>query len=287
MDLLPASRQMVWRGPVVANFTLGSAGGGLYALLAWLALAGTPVPGWLRALGPGLALAGFLAVAGEAGRPWRGLYALRNLRASWMSRELAAGLLFVGLAALDLVFPRLILQGLAALVGLALALCQGFILSRARGVPAWSVPMMPLMALTSGLLAGGGILLLLASGLLALDLRPLWLILLTSLVVDTALWIDYLIRSGGSARARAVAPLRAWPRLALIVGIGRLLPMLLLAAAFLGLLAGTWLEAGVGAAMLLGGVLQRRAVILEAGWLVPIGPWPKGGDAWQWRLPVR
>lgn len=287
MDLLPASRQTVWRTPAVVNFTLGAGGGGLYALLAWLGLAGTPAPGWLRALGPGLVLAGFLAVAGEAGRPWRGFYALRNLRASWMSRELAAGLLFVGAATLDLLSPRPILHGLAALAGLALALCQGFMLSRARGVPAWSVPMMPLMALTSGVLTGGGLLLLLAPGLPWSDLRPLGLILLTLVVVDTALWIDYLIWPGSRAGADAVASLRAWPRLAVIVGIGRLLPLLLLAGALRGLPAGAWLEVAAGAAMILGGVAQKRAVILEAGWLVPIGPWPRGGDAWQWRTPVR
>ncbi len=282
MDLLSSTRQTVWRGPAVANFTLGGMGGGLYALLAVLGLAGMPAPGWLRALGPVLVLAGFLAVAGEAGRPWRGLYALRNLRASWMSRELAAGLLFVLLAALDLLLPGPVLRGLAALAGLALVLCQGFMLSRARGVPAWSVPAMPLLALTSGLLSGGGILLL-----LALNLRPLWLVLLTLLVVDTTLWLDYLHRPGGGPAAQAVESLRSWRFLGPIVGIGRLLPLLLLVWGIVFPGPGSWATVGAGAAMLLGGVLQKRALILEAGWLIPIGSWPKGGDAWQWRLPVR
>lgn len=287
MDLLSSTRQTVWRGPAVANFTLGGMGGGLYALLTVLGLAGVPGPKWLLALGPLSVLAGFLAVAGEAGRPWRGLYALRNLRASWMSRELAAGLLFVLLAALDLLLPGPALRGLATLAGLALILCQGFMLSRARGVPAWSVPAMPLMALTSGLISGGGLLLLLTGSLPAFDTGPLRLPLLTLLVVDTTLWLDYLHRPGGGPAARAVESLRSWRFLGLIVGIGRLLPMLLLVWGIVFPGPGSWATVGAGAAMLLGGVLQKRALILEAGWLIPIGSWPKGGDAWQWRLPVR
>jgi len=285
MDLLPASRQTVWRTPAVANFVLGGTGGGLYALLALLGLAEGAVPAWLRALGPLLAVAGFTVVAAEAGRPLRALHALRNLRRSWMSRELAAGGLFALLAGLDLVAPSPLLLGLAALAGLSLVLCQGFILYRARGVPAWSVPQMPLLALTSGLLMGGGLLLLLAPALPLADLRPLWLFLLTLLVVDTALWLDCLGWPG--VRSQAVAPLCSGRSLGLIVGIGRALPMLLLLGAIAGPLGSAWVAAGAGAAMLLGGVLQKRALIFEAGWLIPIGPWPTGGDAWAWRLPSR
>lgn len=287
MDLLPASRQTVWRTPAVANFVLGGTGGGLYALLALLGFAEGAVPAWLRALGPLLALAGFAAVAVEAGRPWRGLHALRNLRRSWMSRELAAGGLFGLLAGLDLVAPSPVLLGLAALAGLSLVLCQGFILYRARGVPAWSVPQMPLLALTSGLLMGGGLLLLLAGVVPVPGAWALGLPLLTLLVVDAVLWLDYLGWPGRAARSEAVRSLRSARCLGLLVGGGRLLPILLLVGGLGGVLDGGGVAAGAGAAMLLGGVLQKRALILEAGWLVPIGPWPRGGDAWVWRLPVR
>ncbi len=161
VDVIPAEPQTLWRTPAVANFALGGLGAGFYVAAAVAArLQSGPVLTLAAWLGPALVLAGFAAVATEAGRPLRGARVLAQVRTSWMSRELVLGGLFAALAALEFVTPHPGLRALTAAVALALAAAQGAIVRGARGVAAWDVAIMPLVFLASALVSGLGLLLL-------------------------------------------------------------------------------------------------------------------------------
>src|SRR5512145_2892010 len=130
VTLIAGARQRVWRLPAVANFVLGGLGAGFYAAAAVAGGGALAVAGWL---GPVLVLAGFAAVAAEAGRPGRGLRVVARVRTSWMSREAVLGGAFAALAGADLLAPAPGLRALAVAAALAYVFAQGRILSAARG----------------------------------------------------------------------------------------------------------------------------------------------------------
>src|SRR3990167_7582841 len=138
MIVLPAIRQTLWGPLAVANFVLGGMGAGAYVVAALLSVfAPTPLLEFTRPSSLLLVVAGFLCVAAEAGRPFRGPNVLRMIRSSWMSRELWAGGAFVLLVLADLLRPAPWLRPLALLAAVVFILSQGLILSRARGIAAW------------------------------------------------------------------------------------------------------------------------------------------------------
>lgn len=271
IELIPAERQALWRWPAVLNFVFGGAGAGLY-LTAALAAGGGPSPAVTVAswLAPVLVLAGFAAVATEAGRPLRGPRVLARLRTSWMSRELWVGGAFVVLAGAELLVPSAALRALAGLAAVALALAQGFILRHARAIAAWDVPVMPLVFLASAALSGAGLfgLVEVAGGRTpgALVLGALMLLC----VLGALVWLAFVTWSREAAFARATRSLREGPVAVAIVGGGYLAPFLLLGLALalpeLALPAVTL----SGAALILGQVQAKSALILAAGQLRPI-----------------
>lgn len=157
--------QSSWHGLAVTNFFCGTTGVGLYALstmMGWFdaplrpllnlndlqgsfaSLLGDAFSGGFTSahlagvFGPLLVSVGLLAVAAEAGRPFRGFNVLRNLHRSWMSRESGFALVFIVLALLDTLFiGHPVLAAVAALAGLGVVFSQGKILSQAKGIPAW------------------------------------------------------------------------------------------------------------------------------------------------------
>ena len=159
VELIPARRQSLWGWQAVVNFTLGGIGAGLY---------GTAVlDGGLRAdsgcgcsaswLAPLFVLAGFAAVAAEAGRPLRGP---RVLLEGADLVDVARALDRRRLRAPDRRGHRLPAPAatapLALVAAVLLALAQGMILRRSRGVAAWDVPMMPWLFLLSAAVSGSG-----------------------------------------------------------------------------------------------------------------------------------
>jgi DMSO reductase anchor subunit len=205
--LLPATPQRLWGWPAVINFAAGGLGAGLY-----LAFAVTGTPAIARWLAPALVLAGFAAVAAEAGRPARGPRVLARARTSWMSRELWVGALFAGAAALGVVL-------LAASAAALLALAQGMILRQARGVPAWSAPGVPAAFLTSALVSGAGLWLLLEAAAGRPPGPRAVAAVLVLAVVHAALAVRRLHSApfdvlGHLGPAVLLAPALAWPGLA-------------------------------------------------------------------------
>ncbi|HBY92450.1 MAG: polysulfide reductase NrfD [Ardenticatenaceae bacterium] len=276
MELIQPMKQRVWKWPAVVNFTLGGLGTGFY--LVGLAAGAPEGAGFVqlalfKLLGPLLASLGFLALTTEAGRPLRGYNLLRHLRRSWMSRETLAAAVFIPAAAADWFFPHPVLKGLAGAAALGLMISQGFIVYRARGVTAWNVPLMPLFFVTSAFATGSGLMVLLvalggSSGLSgsASFLLPVGLI---SLALNLALWLLYLSEAD-PAFQQATKTLRRPDTMTFVVGMGHLLPALLMVVA-LGSentpLLRAITAAVAGASVIAGGVSQKSGVILGAGYL--------------------
>jgi len=271
MEMLPAQRQVLWGWPAVINFALGGLGAGWY-VVAVLAAGFERSPGVIVAswAAPVLVLAGFAAVAAEAGRPLRGPRVLMRLRTSWMSRELLLGIAFVLLVAADLAFPLRLHRAQAIVAAVLLALAQGFIVRRARGVTAWDVPIMPLLFLLSALLSGAGAYLLVEVGAGRPPLPALAAAVLALIVVAFIAWARYLVWTSEDSYARAVAPLREGHSALVIDGVGYGLPLLLgLLALAASAVAGPAL-ALAGALLIAGQVYAKARLILAAGQLRPI-----------------
>jgi phenylacetyl-CoA:acceptor oxidoreductase 26-kDa subunit len=270
MELIRPIQQTVWKWPAVINFSLGGMGTGLYLLGALAAMQGNPsLTPVFKLAGPVLASFGFLALTTEAGRPARSINLFRHLRRSWMSRETLFAAIFIPSALFDGVFPFVPLQALALLAALALVTSQGFIVYRARGVTAWNVPSVPPLFVASGL-AGGAGLLLLASALSAvLPERPMILSALASVLLSMLVWLRYLTLSG-QAFHDATATLRRSASLSLTLGIGQIVPLVLLSVLLSLSLDTGWvrvLATLAGISLVLGGVMQKAGLILRAGYL--------------------
>ncbi len=285
MELIKPQKQKVWKWPAAINFTFGGLGTGMY-ILAWLAnapaqsewlslfLAGNA--NWLsiafsagvfKLIGLILATLGFLALTTEAGRPLRGINLFRHMRRSWMSRETLAFFTFGALGGLDWLFPNATLRALAVVAALALVLCQGMIVYRARGVTAWNTPLMPWYFGASAWSSGAGLYVLVASVLGVPAPNQILFFTLVGALVNVAVWLVYLYTSNGYFRA-AVRELRQTDALLLGVGVGHILPALLLAVVtFANFGLGSALVAASGACLVIGAFTQKFGIIMRAGYL--------------------
>jgi phenylacetyl-CoA:acceptor oxidoreductase subunit 2 len=277
VELIASRPQTLWRSPAVANFALGGLGAGFYVAAAVGAGAGaSPALALASWLGPALVLAGFGAVALEAGRPLRGPRVLARVATSWMSRELWLGGAFAVLAPVGLALGQPLLRLAATLTALGLVAAQGCILREARGIPAWRAPVMPVLFLASAAASGASALVLVAVGR---GERPGPRLLGATLVVLIAwvlAWWSYLTWPGGAAFDEAIRPLHAGRGALALVGLGYLAPSLALALA-LALPAWEGPLAVLGAASAIASQIHGKAMlILTAGRLsaITFGPLP-------------
>jgi formate-dependent nitrite reductase membrane component NrfD len=269
--LVPARRQILWGWQAVVNFTAGGIGAGLYGAAVLAAgFERTPAVALASWIAPLLVLAGFAAVAGEAGRPLRGPRVLWKVRTSWMSRELWIGGAFVLLVAADIVFPLRLHRALALAAAVLLALAQGMILRRSRGVAAWDAPLMPWLFLLSAAVSGAGAYMLLEA-LAGRGVQPAVIVTgLFLLVTWLGLERAYVFTPAGQAFRDATASLRDGRAGRIGVGIGIVLPLGALAVALAAphLAAGATALAGLG--MIAGQAHFKTELILRAGLLRPI-----------------
>ena len=151
-------QQTNWDWRAAGNFMGGGAGAGL---VVWSVLSGAHPA--LLVIGLALIGAGLLCVWAEIGRPLRALHVFFNPQTSWMTREgLVAMLLMpVGLASAVL-WPQL--APAAALLAVGFIYCQARILHMAKGIPAWREPRVVPLIVATGLVEGGGLLMLVAPG---------------------------------------------------------------------------------------------------------------------------
>lgn len=267
--VLHAESQHVWGWPGTANFVLVGAGTGVY-IITFLAgifhqgLSGLASRTWLGLLGPVLAVLGFLALTTEAGHPMRGMHLFRHLRHAWLSRETLFWTVFVFSATLDWFVPSLFLQIVAVLAALALMVSQGFILYQMRAISAWNVPPMPLFFVTSGLMSGSGIAVL-AGGLVNPPLPlSITVIAIAATGANLFVWLLYLGSHHNADFSKVTEKLRR-PFAALnMVGLGHVVPLVLLFLLMSGKTANAWLsvaETVIGLAMIFGVFLQKKAIV--------------------------
>jgi formate-dependent nitrite reductase membrane component NrfD len=271
VELIPAQRQRLWGWQAVVNFTLGGIGAGLYGTAVLAAgFERTAAVAFYSWLAPLLVLAGFAAVAGEAGRPLRGPRVLWKVRTSWMSRELWIGGAFVLLIAADIVFPLRIHRAQALAAAILLALAQGMILRRSRGIAAWDVPIMPWLFLLSAAVSGAGAYMLLevlaGRAVAPAVIEACLVLLVVSLGLDRA----YVFTPAGHAFRDATASLRDGRAGRLDVGVGTVIPLGALAVALASPAAAAPAVALAGLAMVAGQAHFKAELILRAGLLRPI-----------------
>ncbi len=163
-DIIPASRQTVWKWSAAANFILGGAGSALYLfdslLVSVRPTVFSPTDLTLEIIAIALVAMGFLSVSIEAGRPLRAGYALRRWASNWMSREMVVGVLFLAAALLDLFLSVSLLRLSAVLLASTIIASQSFLVYSARSVPAWHTRLMLPMSVTSSLHCGYGVFLI-------------------------------------------------------------------------------------------------------------------------------
>jgi formate-dependent nitrite reductase membrane component NrfD len=271
VELIPAQRQRLWGWQAVVNFTLGGIGAGLYGTAVLAAgferTAAVALSSWLAPL---LVLAGFVAVAGEAGRPLRGPRVLWKVRTSWMSRELWIGGAFVLLIAADIAFPLRIHRAQALAAAILLALAQGMILRRSRGIAAWDVPIMPWLFLLSAAVSGSGAYLLLevlaGRAVAPAVIEASLVLLVAALGLDRA----YVFTPAGHAFRDATASLRDGWAGRVGVGVGTVIPLGALALALASPAAAGPAVALAGLAMIAGQAHFKTELIVRAGLLRPI-----------------
>ena len=271
VELIPAQRQILWGWQAVVNFTLGGVGAGLYGTAVLAAgferTAAVALASWLAPL---LVLAGFAAVAGEAGRPLRGPRVLWKVRTSWMSRELWIGVAFVLLIAADIAFPLKLHRAQALAAAALLALAQGMILRRSRGIAAWDVPIMPWLFLLSAAVSGSGAYMLLevlaGRAVAPAVIEASLVLLVAALGLDRA----YVFMPAGHAFRDATASLRDGRAGRVGVGIGTVIPLCALAVALASPAATAPAVALAGLAMVAGQAYVKTELIVRAGLLRPI-----------------
>jgi DMSO reductase anchor subunit len=276
VTFIASKRQQVWGWPAVLNFTVACSGAGLWlfqlAADNWLQgrilLGGT---GWERWAGPFLLAAGMAPLAFEAGKPSRAWRAMTNLRHSWMSRESLAAAVFLAASVLGLTQSRSEWLWLAGLAAVAFIVSQGCIIWRCKAVPAWNTAPVVWFFVTSALLSGSAIGLLLAvwGGPAGEQVRIGGVLTLGWLLLDLGAWARYLQRQSGPALQDHISWLRG--RTWLIVGIARIMPAaILLAWLVVGPAAGAWARGAAAFAAsvaLFGTALQKAGLLRHSGYL--------------------
>lgn len=272
IDLLPSRPQAFWGWPAVLNFFLGGLGAGFYVVTVLAEGPGgrSPVMTLAAWLAPACVLAGFAAVAAEAGRPLRGPRVLLRVGTSWMSRELWLGGAFVALVLADGLRPLGPLRAGAAVAALVLAIAQGFIVRGARGIPAWNVPVMPTLFGLSALVSGGGLYLVVAVSVRRVPSVPALAAVLMLLIGGVWMWVRYLTWSSEAAFTEAVAPLTRGREARLVVGAGLMAPLLLTAGAAAWPAVAAPALALAGILMVLGQLHAKARLVLTAGRLRPV-----------------
>ncbi len=273
-EIIPAARNRVWDWPAVLNFVLGGAGAGFF-LSVFLVEAiqngifSVRFPASTSLLPPALVIFGFLALTAEAGRPLRGIYLLRNLRSSWMSREILIGFLFVIATIIALWFPSGFFKGLSVFAAFALLLSHGFIFFRSRAITAWNNPLVIIHYISSGFLLGTGMLFVLFPVRMTGIDSVLVFLFLTVLVIDALIWFSCL-RIPDKTFMESIRRIRRSFSFLLIIGPGRIFPFLIflcfLAVSGMVKADGLWpaLLDAAGVMIISGTILQRRVLILEA-----------------------
>ncbi len=268
-----------WDARAAGNFIGGGTGTGLLlfvTLQVWLgadAYRYTLPATVLILLGLGL-------VWLEIGRPLRSLNVFRNPFTSWMSRESIVALMLLPLGFLSFFTHSLSIITITTMIAMLFLYCQARILKASMGIPAWRVPQIVPLILSTGLTEGLGLLLVLDSILLPdFSLTRLFFdIAIILLLARMVFWHRYWRAVNNAAPQQAINALNtAYPVFFLL---GFLAPLALLVSARLQLITPMILTLIGGLCMTLAGWLCKMTIITRAaynqGYAIPVTP-PHGG----------
>ncbi len=251
--------QQHWDWRVTGNFIGGGTGAGLMAAVAVSALFGTPVLS-LVVLALVFIIVGLMLVWTELGRPLRAMNVIFHPQTSWMTREaLLAGPLCVAMAA-AVWFDHSGLALLAALLGMGFLYCQARMLHGGKGIPAWAENRSVALIISTGLVEGTGLMVLVSASLnpgvvgamLALILLRAWI------------WHNYRRNLVGSAPDRTIAVLGRYHSPFTIIGM--ILPLVLVGGGFMLPEISHILYPLAGLGALLSGWLLKYVVINRAAY---------------------
>lgn len=277
LQLQKPIKQKVWGWPAAANFIFGGTGAGLYLVSFCQALLREGSASFFESLPFGLIsfvmiIIGFLVLGIEAGRPSRCCYVFCNPGQSWISRETYTYCIFILFALLDHVLPYLPIRLLAVTTALGILVSHGFIIYRSRAVTAWNLPIIPIVFLTSSLAAGYGLLLLVTALSGVYPDQSMVIIGLLYTGLNLSIWFVFLFWPHSTHFFSATKTLRHSYFLVLNLGLGHILPLLLLL--FLILFKRLIIESApalmvaiCGILLFIGCIGQKAGIIHLAGYL--------------------
>jgi DMSO reductase anchor subunit len=231
LELFPPQKQREWGWPAVANFTLGGAGAGFHLFSVIVPTLGNVAffysnTFFLKLLGPILVTVGLMILPIEAGRSSRSFHLIRQLKKSWISREIFFYVIFLLAVLIDYFSPSVPLYLISVGGALGVMISQGFIVYDSKAVTAWNRLAVPWFFLSSGIASGAGVALFLSiKGLIHLS-QPFLMAAMFGLAANFIIWIIYLFLPGHGDRAfrSATHPLRRPISLIAILGFGHCLP---------------------------------------------------------------
>ena len=161
--------QLHWDVRAALNFIFGGTGCGFILFSAFVPLSPRLAQGALL-LGLALVAAGLTAVWMEIGRKLRAAHVFFNPGTSWMTRESYAAVLVFSFGMAGIFFENSNLIFLGSLSALAFLWCQAQILRAAKGIPAWRAPQVVALIMTTALVEGTGLLMIINSDVLLTSL---------------------------------------------------------------------------------------------------------------------
>ena len=258
--------QKFWDWRAAMNWCFGGVSSGFAVLSGLGAAFGLIDPARLPMLftiAAALMAIGLFFVFLKIGRQLRFWRAIARPQTSWMTRELYAVAVFYPAVFLMMIgWGNAAIAAIATIAAGAFLVCQAKILHRARGIPAWRVPLMPAMIVATGLAEGFGALLVFAVAASGLVITLVGVILAA---LNAWLWRSYV----STARAQGIPPLARAVIDAItpfVHAIGHALPVfaLLIAGAAPGI--GKVLLVIAGIAYIAGGMLWKYTVIVHASY---------------------
>ncbi len=267
---------------LVLAFFLGGLGCGLYLVSLYLNFYAGMVTGFLIVL-IGKSGSHFLYL-GKPWRFWRGFWKPQN---SWISRALAAIVVFVVAAGLQLAptlpifswlpwtMDNLVLEVFAIIGALVLIVYTGFALGVVKAIPFWNSPLMPVLFIAYSLLGGTG----LATGMIAgmksniniqsVEVITTWLLIVVAVMLGTYLWVTY--DSTPAARKSVIELVKGRVSPYFLIGIvvlGLVIPLAVASYALVSEVSPVVIVAA-SACELIGGFSMRYS-ILKAGVYAPL-----------------
>lgn len=271
---LVGPRQTFWDWRAAMNWIFGGIGTGLALTGAAAMSVGALAPSagsTLFFVSAVLVAIGLFCVFLKIGRQMRFWRAATRWQTSWMTRELYASLVFFPSVLACLVAPGPVAFAFAAVSAAVFLFCQAKILHKARGIPAWRVPLMPWMLIATALLEGAGALAIVAATLGATWRTAAWpsfaaasIVVLT--VLNALLWRAYV----GSARANGIPPLSRQVLEAFtptLTAFGHVAPIVLAILAWFVSPAAVPLLALAGIGAIVGGAAWKYTVIVRAAYM--------------------